>query len=66
MKAKKGLLFEARRKKGMTQTEIAERAGISQAAYCNIEGGKRNPSVGTARRIGKVLGIEWFLIFEKE
>lgn len=58
-------LFEARKKKGMTQQEVAKAAKISHTAYCNIENGKRDPSVRTAKKIAKVLGFDWTMFFNE-
>jgi Predicted transcriptional regulators len=49
-----------------TQKEIAELVGISRTAYTNIEKGKRNPSVSTAKKIAKALGVDWVIFFEDE
>lgn len=57
-------LLNARRKKGMTQTELASLAGINQGAYSNIESGKRAPSVKLAKRIASILEIDWTLLFK--
>ena len=57
---------ELRMLSGLSQQAFSDKYKIPKRTIENWEGGKRNPSVGTARRIGKVLGIEWFLIFEKE
>lgn len=47
----------------MSQKEVADEAGISQTAYCNIESGRRNPSVKVAQKLGKVLGFDWTEFF---
>lgn len=48
----------------ISQREVAERAGITQAFYCEIEKGKKKPSVDMAKRIAEVLGFEWTKFFE--
>ena len=53
-----------RAKAGMTQNEVAKAAGISRASYCNIEIGRRRPSVPVAKRIAKVLDFNWTLFFD--
>ena len=45
-----------REAKGLTQTELAERAGISRSAVTAIEGAKLVPSVATALSLAAVLG----------
>lgn len=42
----------------MTQTELAERAGTSQAAISAYESGRRSPSVDTLSRILAAAGAE--------
>lgn len=49
-------LVEARKFAGLTQKELAERAGIAEASYQRIEYGQK-PSLKTAIRIADVLGI---------
>jgi transcriptional regulator with XRE-family HTH domain len=48
----------ARRRAGLTQTELAERAGTSQAAVSAYESGRRSPSVDTLVRILAATGLE--------
>jgi transcriptional regulator with XRE-family HTH domain len=52
-----------RERRGLTQRAVAELAGISQPAYHNIEAGKRNPSINTAKAIAKVLKFKWTRFF---
>ena len=42
---------------------MAREAGISRAAYTNIENGKRRPSPEVAQKIAKVLKFKWTLFF---
>lgn len=39
-----------------TQAEIARKSGLSTAAICYIVGGKREPSLNTARKISGAFG----------
>lgn len=48
-------LREARLRAGLTQAEVARRAGLSRASYTNIEKGYKHPSLATALRIAHVL-----------
>lgn len=59
-------LKEIRVRCGKTQEEIADAAGITRGAYCNIETGVRRPSVEVAKRISNVLGCDWKMFFEDE
>lgn len=45
------LLRESRRRAGLTQREVAERAGTSAAAVCLYEQGQRVPRVDTLARL---------------
>lgn len=47
-----------------TQSEVANAARLKQSTYCNIENGKRKPSVPAAKRIGIALGFDWKLLFD--
>ncbi len=51
-------LLEWRKYRGLTQKELAEAAGTSQAAIALIEKGKRNPGMETARRIADALNCD--------
>lgn len=52
------LIRMARRQAGLTQTELADRAGTSQAAISAYESGRRSPSVDTLVRILAATGLE--------
>ncbi len=56
--------IEARKEKGMTQGDVADKARMTRASYCNIELGKRVPSVKLAKRIATVLDVDWTKFFE--
>ncbi|UHA72160.1 helix-turn-helix transcriptional regulator [Paenibacillus sp. 481] len=48
-----------------TQTEVAKMSFINRSSYCNIESGRRDPSVQVAKRIGRALHFDWKHFFEK-
>lgn len=50
-------LFEVRKRQGLTQTEVAEAAGISDRTYAEIERGAINTRVETILKICKALCI---------
>lgn len=58
------MLKVIREKKDLKQGDVAELAGISRAAYCNIESGNRRASVDVAQKIAAVLEIPEEKIFE--
>ena len=49
--------YELRKKKGMTQSEVAEKAGLSDRAYADIERGTANMKVETVLRLCQSLNI---------
>lgn len=51
-------LKAAREKLGVTQSEIAEKAGINTNYYARIERGEENPSFSKLQKIMKVLKIK--------
>jgi transcriptional regulator with XRE-family HTH domain len=52
------LLREARHRAGLTQRELAERAGTSQAAVARIERGRQSPSLETLQRLVRACGLD--------
>ena len=48
----------------ISQQEVADRSGINRSFYTQIETGKRNPSVLTAKKIAIVLGLDWTIFFK--
>jgi len=58
-------LKNIRLSKKIKQKDLAIQSGISQATYCLIEKGERNPTVPTAKKIASVLGFDWTLFFEE-
>lgn len=51
------VLTTARRASGLTQGELAERAGVTQAALSRYENGLREPDDATIERLARTLGI---------
>ncbi|MCU0661719.1 MAG: XRE family transcriptional regulator [Myxococcota bacterium] len=50
-------LRRLRSTKEFSQESVAEKAGLSRAAYCNIENGKSAPRVSTLQAIARALGV---------
>jgi putative transcriptional regulator len=48
---------EYRHKKGITQAELAEMVGIARVSIISIEKGRHLPTIETALRLQKALGI---------
>ena len=53
-----------RRKKDLSQEEVAHRADIHQTYLSGVETGKRNPSILVVERIAKALGVDVSEIFK--
>ena len=52
------LLRDARRRAGLTQRELAARAGTAQSAVARIEQGQTDPSTATLARLLAAAGFE--------
>ncbi len=50
----------AREQKGLTQAEVAEKAGVNTNYYACIERGEVNPSLEKIQAIAKALGLKSF------
>lgn len=56
-------IIDARKEIGITQKELSERTGITQADISKLETGNANPSLRTLRRLAKGLGMKLKLEF---
>jgi len=56
-------MIDARNEQHLTQKELSERTGITQADISRIENGTRNPSLSMVKRIAKGLGMQLKLEF---
>ncbi|MDT9719180.1 helix-turn-helix transcriptional regulator [Paenibacillus sp. ClWae2A] len=56
-------LMNARRKKGLTQEELASQLGYSKASVSNWENGYSNPTLSDAFRISEILGEDINTLF---
>jgi len=50
---------------GQTQTEFAEKIGVTQNTVCNWENGKSEPDLSQLRKISELSGIPMDFIFVK-
>ena len=48
-------IFNARIQAGMTQVELSEKSGISQADISRLENGTRNPSLALLKRLADAM-----------
>jgi DNA-binding XRE family transcriptional regulator len=44
---------------GLTQSEMAERIGVSQSAFAQMESPEANPRIATLKKIAQAFGVEW-------
>jgi putative transcriptional regulator len=49
---------------GMTQQELAERAGVTRQTIISIEKGRYTPSVALALRLARIFGVPVEELFE--
>lgn len=56
------MLYEARKGKGLSQSELAELSGVNQANISRIERGERLPNIYTLQKIANSLGLQLALI----
>ena len=59
-------LIQKRKHAGLTQSDLARMAGITQPSYNAIELGKSFPKLETAKRIASALDFRWTRFFEEE
>ena len=50
-------ILDARHKSGLTQKELSEKTGITQADISRLEKGNANPSLRTLRRLAAGMGM---------
>lgn len=56
-------MIDARRESGLTQKQLAERTGITQADISRLEKGGANPSLRTLQRLAAGMGMRLNLQF---
>ena len=59
-------LREARRKRNLTQAELAEAAKLTTATISRYETGRRRVSIKAAKVLGEVLGVNWYDLVEDD
>lgn len=63
IKGLRKILKEKRKQQGLSQKELAALAGIDRSLISKIELGVAKPSVKTAKKLAKILKINWTLFF---
>ena len=53
-----------RKTKGLTQLELSVDSGLSQSFLCDLEAGRRNPSIETLERLAMALGVSLSVLLE--
>lgn len=48
----------------MSQRELAEKVGVNYRTISSYETGARDMPVKVAKKIGKVLNIDWWILYE--
>ena len=61
---KKEWLRKIRKSKKMTLCNLADATGLTNCYLSQVENGKRNPSVDTAKKIAEVLEFDWTRFFK--
>ena len=54
----RNLVREARKRAGLTQVALAERANVAQSTIARIESGARTPSTDMVERLVRATGLE--------
>jgi transcriptional regulator with XRE-family HTH domain len=60
------LLRTAREAKGLTQAELAQRAGFQPSAIAHFEAGRRTPSLDNFRRLADALAVTLDFLLGRE
>ena len=56
-------MIDTRKEQNLTQKELSERTGITQADISRIENGTRNPSLEMLKRLARGMGMQLKLEF---
>lgn len=57
-------MIDARKSSGLTQKQLAERTGITQADISKLENGNANPSLRTLQRLAAGMGMRVKIEFQ--
>lgn len=61
---KREWLITKRKKKGLSQKEVARLINATQQMYSYVENGRRTPSTKLAKKIADVLNFSWTKFYE--
>lgn len=59
-------IHKLRKMRGLSQAELAERAGLSQPSIGAIEAGRKSPTLRTLEKIASALGISVSDLLEEQ
>lgn len=59
-------MIDARRQSGLTQKELAQRAGMTQSDISRLENGSGNPSIRTLQRLAEGMGMRLQVSFVRQ
>lgn len=59
------LIKQARLSEGLTQKEVGEKMGVSEATFNRYETGKQNLTLDTLRKVAEALGARLKITFDK-
>ena len=59
-------LRKVRQDNGLTQTALAEAAGVVRQTISNVECGLNAPSVDLAKKLAEILGLNWTDFFSED
>lgn len=57
-------LREIRKLNGITANRLAKMCGVTRQHISRIEHGAVNPSVAVAKKLGRILGVNWTVFFD--
>ena len=57
-------MIDARKSTGLTQKQLSEKTGITQADISKLESGKANPSLRTLQRLASGMGMKVKIEFQ--
>ena len=57
-------VIQLRRSLGLSQEELARRAGTTKSVICRLESGRHQPNVETLHRIARAAGARLVITFE--
>lgn len=58
-------LYRLRIEIGLSQAKLAKYVNISESRYQNYEKGRRNLPVSLSKKIGKILKVNWWELYEE-